>query len=152
MNGLSEKLIMDKFEIQRRIFTINAVLILLAVTGLIIAIPKIFQGVPSGLIGRQGAIATVILAGFHLLIFIGFLRGVRWAKSHRRIRRDINTTAALGLGLLGFIMLDGAVETLDKELIISIGYFGCVICDFAAAIVSVVALFLLKSKKKSEPA
>jgi hypothetical protein len=152
MNGPSEKFIMERFETQRKIFTINAVLLLLAVIGLIIAIPKIFQCISPGIIAKQGAIATVILAGFHLLIFFGFLRGIRWAKDHRRIKRDINTTAALGLGLLGFIMLDGAVETLDKALIISIGYFTCVISDFAAALVSVVALFLLRSKKKNQPA
>lgn len=142
---------MDRFETQRKIFTINAVLLLLAVIGLIIAIPSILKDIYPGSAPRQAAIATAVGACLHLLIFIGFLIGARLAKSQRLINKEINIVAAIVLLIFGFAILDGAAASIGHALLTSIGFFTCVVCDLAAIVISVAALFILKPKKKSQP-
>ena len=53
--------------------------------------------------------------------------------------------------VLGLIVMDGAFAFLETALFVSIGMLLCVFCDFAAALVSVIALFLLKQKKNNQP-
>lgn len=142
---------MDKFETQGRIFTINALLMLVSVVSLIIAIPGILRDVYPGSLPRQAAIATAAGAGIHLMIFVALLIGVRLARRNRRINREINLAAAIVLFILGFIILDGATASLGHRLLVSVGFFACVFCDFAAVAVSVAALFILKPKKKIRP-
>jgi hypothetical protein len=143
---------MDKFETQRRIFAINAGLLLLSVIGLIIAIPSVLKDIYPGSAPIQAAIVTTVGVLIHLLIFFVFLRGIRRVKDHHPVNKGVNTTAAIGLSLLGLILTDGAIDSLNHALLTSIGFFTCVFCDLAAAVVSVAALFILKSKKKKEPA
>ncbi len=64
------------------------------------------------------------------------------------IRNEGYILSAVGFFFLGFMMLDGAYAFLDDVLFVSIGMFVCSFCDFAAALVSIIALVLLKSKKK----
>jgi len=142
---------MDRFETQRKIFAINAVLLLLSVIGLIIAIPSILRDIYPGSEPRQAAIATAIGASIHLLLFIGFFIGATLARRQRRINKEINIVAAIVMVVFGFIILDGATASIGHALLTSIGFFTCVVCDLAAVIVSVAALFLIRSKKKSQP-
>jgi hypothetical protein len=141
---------MDKFETQKRIFTINAVLMLVSVISLCIAIPGILRDIYPGSLPRQAAIATSVGMGFHLIIFIAFVLGIRYARLKRRINREINLAAAIVLFILGFIILDGATASIGHKLIVSIGFFTCVLCDLAAVVISVAALFILKPKKKTQ--
>ena len=139
---------MDKFEKQRKIFTIVAILVLLSVLSLIVVILRMFQEASSGELPKGAAIATLIGMGVHLLVLIGILLGISLAKRRRRINREINLASAIVLTFLGLIVMDGAVAYINKQLFISIGMFLCVFCDFAAVSVSVAALFYLKPKKK----
>jgi hypothetical protein len=139
---------MDKFETQRRIFTINAGLLLLSVLSLAVAIPGILRDNYPGSLPRQAAIATSVGMSIHFLIFIAFLIGIRLAGRKRRINNEINLAAALVLLIFGFIILDGATASIGHMLLVSVGFFICVFCDFAAVIVSVAAFFILKQKKK----
>ena len=139
---------MDKFEIQRKVFTIVAVLMLLSVVSLIVVIPRMFQEVSQSELPKQAAIATLVGMSVHLLLFIGFLVGIRLTKLRRRINREINLAAAVVLFILGFIILDGAIAYINQLLFVSIGMFACGFCDLAAIVVSVAALFYLKPKKK----
>ena len=139
---------MDKFEIQRKVFTIVAVLMLLSVVSLIVVIPRMFQEVSQSELPKQAAIATLVGMSVHLLLFIGFLVGIRLTKLRRRINREINIAAAVVIVLLGFVIMDGAFAYINQLLFLSIGMFLCVFFDFAAAVVSVAALFYLKPKKK----
>ena len=139
---------MDKYEKQRKIFTIVALLPLLSVVSLIVVISRMFQEASSGEIPKGAAIATLVGMGVHLLLFIGFLVGIRLAKLRRRINREINLASAVVLLPLGFIIMDGALAGMGKTPFISTGMFVCVVCDFGAIVVSVVALFYLKPKKK----
>ena len=142
---------MDKFETQKRIFTINAVLILLSGVSLMVVILGTLRETIAGSLPGQAAFATAAGAGIHLLISAAFLVGIRAAKRKRRINKEINLAAAIVLFILGSIILDGAAASLGHRLIGSIGFFTCVVCDFSAVIVSVAALFILKPKKKILP-
>jgi hypothetical protein len=139
---------MDKYEMQKRIFTIVAVLLLLSVVSLIAVIPRMFQEVSHDELPKQAAIATLVGMSVHLLLFIGFLVGIRLTKLRRRINREINLAAAVVLFILGFIILDGAIAYINQLLFVSIGMFLCGFFDLAAIAVSVAALFYLKPKKK----
>ncbi len=140
---------MDKFEIQRRVFTICAVLLLLSVLALIAVIPAILQNTSPGAMPRQAAIATSVGMSIHLLIMLGILYGISLTKLKRRINKEINIAIAIVLVILGFIILDGALAGMGgKTSFISIGMFVSTACDFGAILVSVVAVFLLRTKKK----
>ena len=140
---------MDKFEIQRRVFTICAVFLLLSVLALIAVIPAILQDTSPGAMPRQAALATSVGMFIHLLIFLGILYGIRLTKRKRKINKEINLATALVLIVLGFIIMDGAMAGMGGETsFISIGMFVCTACDLGAIVVSVVALFLLRTKKK----
>ena len=139
---------MDKFGIQKKIFTIDAVLMLVSVVSLIVVIPRLFQESSTGSIPKAAAIATSAAAGIRLLLLLAFLYGIRLTKRRRPINKEINLAAGIVLLILGYMVFDGAVAYLDNLLFVSIGMFVCVFCDFAVIVVSVAALFLLKPQKK----
>ena len=139
---------MDKFEIQRKVFTIVAVFLLLSAVSLIAVIPRMFQEASQGEIPKQAAIATIVGMSIHLLLFIGFLVGIRLTKLRRRINREINLASAVVILILGFVIMDGAMAYINQLLVVSIGMFLCVFWDFTAIVVSIAALFYLKPKKK----
>ena len=86
--------------------------------------------------------------GIRLLLLVGFLIGIRLTKLKRRINKEINIAAAVVLILLGFVLMDGAFAYADSLVFVSVGMFVSVFFDYAAAVVSIVALFLLRQKKK----
>ena len=140
--------LMDKFEIQRKIFTYVASLLLISVLALIVVLPRLIQEVSPDGIPNAAPIATAVAAGIRLLIFFGILYGIRLAKRKRRINMEINLAIAVVLFLLGFVLLDGAFAYADNLVFVSAGMFISVFCDFAAGVVSIVALFLLRKKRK----
>ena len=141
---------MDKFEIQRKVFTICAVLLFLSVLALIAVIPAILQDTSPGANPRQAALATSVGMFIHLLILLGILYGIRLTKRKRKINKEINIAIAVVLVVLGFIIMDGAMAGMGggNTSFISIGMFVCTAFDLGAIVVSVAALFLLKTKKK----
>ena len=143
-----KKLIMDKFEIQRKIFRINALIMLLSALALIVVLPRLIQEITPDGVPKAAAIATSAAIGVRLLLMLGFLVGIRLTKLKRRINKEINIAAAVVIFLLGFILLDGAFAYIDTLRFVSIGMFVSVFCDLAAVIVSVTALFLLRKKKQ----
>ena len=139
---------MDKFEIQRKIFTIDAVLMLGSALSLIVVLPRLLQETSVGSIPKAVAIVTPIAAGIRLLLLLAFLYGIRLTKRRRHINKEINLAAGMVLLILGYMVFDGAVAYVDSLIFVSIGLFVCAFCDFAVIVVSVAALFLLKPKKK----
>jgi drug/metabolite transporter (DMT)-like permease len=139
---------MDKFEIQRRIFRINVLLMLVSALALIAVIPRLIQETSPDGIPKAAPIATSVAMGIRLLLLVGFLIGIRLTKLKRRINKEINLAAAIVLLLLGFVLMDGAFAYADSLVFVSTGMFISVFCDFTAAVVSIVALFLLRKKKK----
>ena len=139
---------MDTFEIQRKVFTIAAVLMIVSVLSMLAVIPAILLDPSATSTPVQAAIGTFIGMGIHLLIFFGLLRGIRLTKRQGIIRNEMNYLLAFGLIVLGFAIMDGAFAFLDQVLFVSIGMFLCVLCDFAAALVFIVAIFLLRKRKK----
>lgn len=139
---------MDKYEIQRRIFRINAGLLLLSVLALIAVIPKLIQETSSEGLPRAAAIATSVGMGIHLLLLVGFLIGIRLARLKRRINREINLVSAIILILLGLVITDGAFAYVDSLLFVSVGMFICVACDLGVGVVSIVGMVRLRKKKQ----
>lgn len=142
-------LIMDKHETQRKIFSINAVLILLSVLALIAIIPRLLQEANQGRLPHEAAFATSVGIGLHVLILMVFLFGIRLARLKRRINREINLVSAIVLIPLGLIISDGAFAYIDSYIYLSIGLFLCVLGDLAAGVVSIVALVKLREKKST---
>ena len=138
---------MDKFEKQRKIFTIVAILVLLSVLSLIAVIPGILLDTSPGSLPVSGAIGTLVVMGLHL--FLAYWFGIRLRRRRAKIKKGLLIASAICLVLLGFLVMDGAFAFLDTVLFVSIGMFLAVFCDFAAVVVSVAALFYLKPKKKN---
>lgn len=139
---------MDNSQKQSRIFTINALLLLVSVLALIAIVPRLLQLANQGELPHEAAFATSVGIGLHLLIFIAFLVGIRLARLKRPINREINLVGAIVLIPLGLIISDGAFAYIDSYIYLSIGFFLCVLGDVAAGVVSIVALFQLRQKKK----
>ena len=142
-----EKFIMDKFEMQRKVLTIVAVLLLLSAVSLLAVIPAILLDTSPGSLPLQAASGALIGMVIHL--FLAYWFGIRLRRRTRKINKEVFILSALGLFFLGFMIMDGAFAFLDDLRFVSIGMFICSFCDFAAALVSIAALFLLKQKKKN---
>lgn len=140
---------MDKFEKQRKIFSIDAVLMLLAALSLAVVIPRLFREASADSILIAGATATTVAMGLRLLFLLAFLIGIRLSKRKRHINKEINIAAGIVIFILGFALMDGAFAYVDRFLFVSIGMFICVFCDFAVVVISVAALFILKPKKQN---
>lgn len=154
MNNLYTDLqcpIMDKFEKQSKIFTADAVLMLLAVLSLAAVVPRLLQESATDSIPMAAVIATSIAVGIRLLIFLAFLYGIRLSKRKRHINKEINIAAGIVIFILGFLLMDGATAYSDSLPYVSIGMFVCVFCDFVVVVISVAALFILKPKKMKQP-
>jgi len=137
---------MDKVEIQRKALAIIAVFLLLSAVSLIAVIPAILQYTSPGSVPLRAASGALIGMGLHL--FLAYWFGIRLRKRGRKLRNEVYILSALGFFFLGFMILDGAFAFLDDIRYVSIGMFLCSFFDFAAALVSVFALVLLRSKKK----
>ena len=140
---------MDKFEIQRKVFAIVAVLMLLSVVSMIAVIPAILMDTSPGSLPLQAAIGALLGVVLHL--FLSYWFGIRLRRRSSMIRNEAYILMAVGFFFLGFMMLDGAYAFLDDVRFVSIGMFICAFGGFAASLVSVAALFLLKQKKKKQP-
>ena len=142
---------MDKFEKQRRIFTVVGILLLVSVASLIAVIPAMIQEVSKDSIPKVAVIATAVGAGIHLLLASVFFIGARLAKIKRRINNEINLASAIVLFIIGSMIMDGATAYWDSLRFVSIGLFLCVFCDYAGVIVSVAALIMLRRKRWTNP-
>jgi hypothetical protein len=143
---------MDRFEIQRKIFRIVAILLLVSVLALIAVIPRLIKGISTDGLPNAAAIATSVAAGVRLLILLGILYGIRLTKRKRRFNKEINIAVAVVIFLLGFVLLDGAVAYIGSQNYVSAGMFVSVFCDLAATVVLIVAVFLLRTKKQKQAA
>ena len=80
----------EKSEIQRRVFSINAVLLLVAALAMAAVLPKLIQETSPDGLPKAAPIATSVGMLIHLLLFLAFLYGVRQAKRNATsIRRSI---------------------------------------------------------------
>jgi hypothetical protein len=140
---------MDRFDTQKKVFTIVAVFELVAVLALIAAIPRLMQEHATGEIPKAAPIATAVAMGVRLLILLAVLYGIRLSKLKRRINKEINLAAGVVLLLLGLVLMDGAFAYIDQFPFVSIVFFVAVFCDLAAAITSFTAMVLLRKKKKN---
>ena len=139
---------MDKIKIQRKIFSRIAVLFLLSVVSLIAVIPAILMDNSAGSLPIQAASGALIGVVLHL--FLAYWFGIRLSRRSSIVRNEIYILSAVGFFFLGIMILDGAYAFLDDAHFVSIGMFICAFCDFAASLVSIFALVLLRPKKKEK--
>ena len=137
---------MDKIEIQRKFFTRVAVLFLLSAVSLIAVIPAMLVDKTATSLPLQAASGALIGAVLHL--FLAYRFGIRLRKRSRMIRNEGLILSAVGFFFLGFMIFDGAHSFLGDANFISIGMFICAFGDFAASLVSIFTLVLLRTKKK----
>ena len=137
---------MDTFEKQRKIFSIQALLMLLSVLSMAAVIPAILMDTSPGSLPIQAASGAFLGMGIHL--FLAYWFGIRLRRRKSKIRNEVLIFSAIGLFFLGFMILDGAYAFQDDVRFVSIGMFICAFGDFGASLVSVAALLILKPKKK----
>jgi len=138
---------MDKIEVQRRVLAIIAVLMLLSVVAMIAVIPSILMDKSPGSLPLQAASGALLGVALHL--FIAYYFGIRLRKRSSMIRNEVYILMAVGFFFLGFMILDGAYAFLDDVRFVAIGMFTCAFFDFAAALISILALVFLRTKKKA---
>ena len=143
----TKKSIMDKLEIQRKVFAIIAVLMLLSVVSMIAVIPAILMDRSPGSLPLQAAGGALLGVVLHL--YLAYWFGIRLRRRSSNIRREVYILSAVGFFFLGFMMLDGAYAFLDDARFVSIGMFICAFGGFAASLVSILALIFLRPKKKN---
>ena len=139
-------LLMDKIEVQRKVFAIVGVLMLLSVVSMIAVIPAILMDKSATSLPLQAAGGALLGVVLHL--FLAYWFGIRLRRRSSMIRNEGYILMVVGFFFLGFPMLDGAYAFLDDVRFVSIGMFICAFCDFAASLVSIFALVLLRTKKK----
>ena len=137
---------MNRIETQRKIFAIIAVLLLLSVVSLIVVIPAILQDESAGSTPIKAASGALIGIGLHLIVAYWF--GISLRKRSNMVRNEVYILSAVGFFFLGFMILDGAYAFLDDIRFVSIGMFACSFFDFAASLVSILALVFMRTKKK----
>jgi len=139
---------MDKFEKQRKIFTIQGILLLVSAVSMFAVTPAIFQDTSPGALPGQAGTAALFGAGIHLLLAAGLFIGARLAKLKRRINNEINMVSGIALVIIGFIIMDGAFAFMEELPFVSAGIFLAVFGDLAAGVTSVVALIMLRRRRK----
>ena len=142
---------MDTYEKKRKIFSIEALLMLVGALALAAVIPTLNQESSAGSIPQAAVIATAAAMGIRLLFALAFLIGARLSKRRRHINKEINVVAGGVILLLGLVLMDGAFAYADSLVYVSIGMFACILFDLAVAGISVASLFILRPKKLKQP-
>ena len=138
---------MDKIETQKKVFAIVGVLMLLSVVAMIAVIPAILMDKSDGALPLQAAGGALLGVVLHL--FLAYWFGVKLRKRSIKVRNEVYILMAVGFFFLGFMMLDGADAFLDDVRFVSIGMSICAFGDFAASLVSILALIFLRTKKRA---
>lgn len=136
---------MDTSEIQDKVLKIIALLLLLSALSLLAVIPAILLDKSPGSMPIQAASGALIGTILHL--FAAYWLGIRLRRRETGIRKEIYILLAIALFFLGFMILDGAYAFLDDLIFVSVGMFICASFDFAASLVSIIALILLRKKR-----
>ena len=139
---------MDTSEIQNKFLKIIAVLLLLSAVSLLAVMPAILLDKSPGSMPIQAAIGALIGMGLHL--FGAYWLGIRQRRRRARIRNEAYILSATALFFLGFMMLDGADAFRDDLIFVSVVMYICASFDFAASLVSIIALILLRKKRNKK--
>ena len=137
---------MSKLANQKKVFAIIAVLILLSALALITVIPTMLQNLSSTSTPLKAASGALIGIVLHLVVAYWF--GIRLRKRSSMVRNEVYMLMAMGFFFLGFMMLDGAYASLDDVRFVAIGMFTAAFFGFAASMVSILALVVLRTKRK----
>jgi len=137
---------MDKIETQKKFVAALAVLMILSALVELAVVPAMLMDDSPGALPWRAASGALIGVVLHL--YLAFWFGIRLRRRKVEIRNEIYILAAIGLFFLGFMILDGAYAFQEESQFVYLMMLICAIIDFAATLVSVLALIFLRSKKK----
>jgi len=133
---------MNKLELQRRILTVAAILVLLPPVLLLAIIPGAIMNPDPGANYKAIIIVLSVLAILHLVIRFGYLRNIRAIKQTRSSDRGLNAGIGILLLMCCLFFLDGGAESYDQNLYASILLFVAAFTDFVTALASIGTIFL----------
>ena len=133
---------MSRLEIQRKILTVAARLVLLPPLLILATIPGVINNPDPGANYIAIIIVMSVLGILHLVIRIGYLRNIRAIKQGRPVDRGLNVGIGILLLTSCLCILDGAVHSYDHNLYVSILMFTAAFIDFVTALASIGTIFL----------
>ena len=133
---------MNRQELQRKILTVAAGLVLLPPLLLVASLLVGILNPDPGANIKAIIIVLSVLAILHLVIRIGYLRNIRAIKQGRPVDRGLNVGIGILLLTSCLCILDGAVHSYDHNLYVSILMFTAAFIDFVTALASIGTIFL----------
>ena len=133
---------MNKLEIQRKILTVAAVLVLIPILLMLALIPGAILNPDPGANYIAIIIVMSVLGILHLLIRMGYLRNIRTIKQDRSADKGLNLGMGILLLMCCIFLLDGAAAAYDQNLYGSILMFVAGIIDIVTALATFGTLFL----------
>ena len=133
---------MNRLELQRKILTTAAGLVLLPPLLMLATIPGVIHNPDPGANIKAIIIVLSVLAILHLVIRIGYLRNIRAIKQGRPVDRGLNVGIGILLLTSCLCILDGAVHSYDHNLYVSILMFTAAFIDLVTALASIGTIFL----------
>ena len=140
---------MNRLEIQRKILTVAAVLVLMPLLLMLALIPGAIHNPDPGANYIAIIIVMSVLGVLHLVIRMGYLRNIRAIKQDRSADKGLNLGMGLLLLMCCLFLLDGAAASNDHSLYSSILMFAAGLIDFVIALASLGTLFL-KHKTRNQ--
>jgi hypothetical protein len=133
---------MNRLELQKKILTVAARLVLLPPLLMLAIIPGAIQNPDPGANYTAIIIVMSVLGILHLVIRIGYLRNIRAIRQGRPADSGLNVGMGILLLLCCLFILDGAVESYDQNLYVSILMFTAAGVDLVTGLASVGTIFL----------
>lgn len=131
-----------------KILRISGVLLLIAIVVVAITIPVILKKVSTTSIPMIAVYALMGALAIRILIFVGYLKIIRDNKHSLTNRRGEYIGIGALIMIFALVYMDGAIAYSDKSetMLLSVLMFITVICEMAAALLTIV-LFFLKLQK-----
>lgn len=133
---------MNRLEIQRKVLTVAAVLVLIPLLLMLALIPGAILNPDPGANYTAIIIVMSVLGILHLVIRMGYLRNVRAIKQGRSADKGLNLGMGILLLMCCIFLLDGGAAAYDHNLYSSILMFAAGLIDFVTALATFGTLFL----------
>lgn len=138
---------MNRLEIHRGFLTLAARLVLLPPLLMLAIIPGAIRNPDPGANYLAIIIVLSVLGILHLVIRVGYLKNVKAIRQDRPADRGLNVGMGILLLMCCLFILDGAVESYDQNLYVSILMFTAAFVDLVTGLASIGTIFLRPVKK-----
>ena len=135
---------MKKLQRNTRLLVIAAGILLISIILMTAIIPGILTDTKPEANPTGAAIGILLAIAIHLILFMGYIKIIKDTKRSKKKRRPEYLAIGILLIFFGVIYMDGALAFLNHENIfyVSILMFTSALCDFVAAILTVIVFFL----------